>query len=129
MIYTNNLIKSIGVKVKLPMLLEINNNGAVEMTHNYSLDWRSKYMKIIMLWLRELQEKGVLEVRWIIEDLMRQIFRQRMCRYHCLTNTTRFIMAVIGMKGWRTRSNQGSKDECWEGLTTEIAVLSYISLD
>ena len=30
MLYAKNLIKSIGLKVKLPMILEINNKGAVD---------------------------------------------------------------------------------------------------
>ena len=50
------------------MRLEIDNRGAVDMAQNCSSGGRTKHMEIRMLWLSELQEKGILDVRWIREE-------------------------------------------------------------
>ena len=68
MMYAKNIVESVGLKVKLPMRLEIDNRGAVDMAQNCSSGGRTKHMEIRMLWLSELQEKGILDVRWIREE-------------------------------------------------------------
>ena len=37
MLYVMNLLKSIGLKVKLPMVLEMDNRGALDLAHNWSV--------------------------------------------------------------------------------------------
>jgi hypothetical protein len=37
MIFTMRLIESIGLKVKLPMILEMDNKGAVDLANNWSV--------------------------------------------------------------------------------------------
>jgi len=34
MLYYKNILKSMGIKVKLPMLLEVDNKGAVDLANN-----------------------------------------------------------------------------------------------
>ena len=68
MMYAKNIVESVGLKVKLPMRLEIDNRGAVDMAQNCSSGGRTKHMEIRMLWLSELQEKGILDVKWIRGD-------------------------------------------------------------
>ena len=63
MLYKMNVLNLIRVKVKLPMLLIINNNDATDMAHTYSVAVSMNHTEIRMLWLRELPEKGILEVR------------------------------------------------------------------
>ena len=47
------------------MRLEIDNMGTVNMAQKFSSSGRTKHMEIRMLWLSELQEEGILDVRWI----------------------------------------------------------------
>jgi hypothetical protein len=57
-----------GLKVKKPMLLELNNKGAVNLSHNWSVRGRLCHDSIHQSFLRELEEEGVLEVKWIPGD-------------------------------------------------------------
>jgi hypothetical protein len=37
MLYCKNILKSMGLKVKLPMLLQMDNKGAVDLANNWSV--------------------------------------------------------------------------------------------
>ena len=65
MMYAKNVVESIGLKVELPMRLEINKIGTVDMAQKISSGGRRKHMEIRMLWLSELEKKGILDVRLI----------------------------------------------------------------
>ena len=65
MLFTNNVVNSIGMKAKLPILLEISNNGSLDMAHIDSVALRTENVKIKELWLSELQEKRVLDIIWV----------------------------------------------------------------
>ena len=57
---------SIGLKVELPMILEMDNKGAVDSVHNWSQGGRTKHMEIQYMWfLHELKEKGLIRVNWL----------------------------------------------------------------
>ena len=68
MMFVKNIIESMKLEVELPMRLEIDNQGAVDLVHNFSVGGRTKHMEIRLLWKRELKEKGVLDVQWISGD-------------------------------------------------------------
>lgn len=53
------------MEVELPIKLEVDNQGTVDMAQNVTVGGRTKYMKIMILSLRELQEKGILNVKWV----------------------------------------------------------------
>ena len=53
------------MEVKLPIKLEVDNQGTVDMAQNVTVGGRTKYMKIMILSLRELQEKGILNAKWV----------------------------------------------------------------
>ena len=54
MMYAKNLLESIGLEVELPMILEIDNKGAVDMAQKCSSGGRTKHMKIRILWMSQL---------------------------------------------------------------------------
>merc|ERR1712137_404097 len=68
MIYAKRIIESIGLKVKLPMILEIDNKGAVDHSNNFTVGGRTKHMETKQLFLRELKEEGVLKIQWLGGD-------------------------------------------------------------
>jgi hypothetical protein len=65
MIYVKRLLESIGLEVELPMLLEVDNKGAVDWTNNWSTGGRTRHMDTKHTWLRELKEEGTLIIKWI----------------------------------------------------------------
>jgi len=57
------IIKSIGLKVKLPMILELDNKGAVDIANNWSVAGRRKHIDTKQYFVRELKEDGIIKVR------------------------------------------------------------------
>jgi hypothetical protein len=55
----------IGLKVKLPMKLEINNKGAVDLINSFSVGGRTHHINVKQCFLRELKEVKQLVVNWI----------------------------------------------------------------
>jgi hypothetical protein len=65
MLFIMRVLESMGLKVKKPMVLEIDNKGAVDLTHNWSVSGRTRHDSIRQSFLRELNEEGIVEVYWI----------------------------------------------------------------
>ncbi len=65
MLYAKNLIKSIRLKVELPMILEVNNKGAVDIINSFSVGGRTRHIDVRQCFLRELKEAKQLVVNWI----------------------------------------------------------------
>jgi hypothetical protein len=65
MLYTKKVLELLGLKVKLPMVLEMDNQGAVYLANNWSVRRRTRHISVQSVFLRELKEAGVLMIKWI----------------------------------------------------------------
>jgi len=65
MLYIKQLLESMELKVELPMKLEIDNSGAVDLANNWSAGGRTRHMETRMFFLRDLKEAGVIDVHWL----------------------------------------------------------------
>jgi hypothetical protein len=65
MLFSMHLFESMGLKVKKPMVLEIDNKGAKDLAHNWSIGGRTRHITTKINFLRELKEQGILIIRWI----------------------------------------------------------------
>jgi len=54
-----------GLKVKLPMILEMDNKGAVDLANNWSIGGRTRHVDVQQCFLRELKESKVMDICWI----------------------------------------------------------------
>jgi len=61
MLYVMRVLESIGLTVKKPMMLEMDNKGAVDLANN----WRTRHIETRQHFLRDLKEEGILKVTWI----------------------------------------------------------------
>jgi hypothetical protein len=66
MLYIKNVLESLGLKVKLPMVLEMDNQGEVYLANNWSIGGRTRHIDVRSGFLRELKEAGVLVIKWIV---------------------------------------------------------------
>lgn len=57
LIYAKNILESIGLKVRLPIKLFIDNSGCIDLICNWSSGGRTRHMETRMFWLRELKEE------------------------------------------------------------------------
>jgi len=65
MLFNMQVLESMGLKVKKPMILRIDNKGAVDLANNWSVGGRTRHIDVRHHFLRELKEEGVIHVKWI----------------------------------------------------------------
>jgi hypothetical protein len=70
MLYVMHVLEDMGLKVNKPMILECDNQDAVNIANNWSSTGRTRHMDVRYKFLRELKEEGedgvgVLHVLWI----------------------------------------------------------------
>jgi hypothetical protein len=65
MMYAKRTLESLGLQVQLPMVLEIDNKGTVDLINNWSVGGRTRHVETRQLFLRGLKEQGIFIVRWI----------------------------------------------------------------
>jgi len=64
MMYVKRLLQSIELRVALPIVLEVDNKGAVDLINNFSLSGRSRHMETRQYYLRKLKEQGMMILKW-----------------------------------------------------------------
>jgi hypothetical protein len=64
MLFAMRVVESIGLRVKKPMQLSIDNKGAVDYANNWSSGGRMKHACIRLDFLRELKEAELIDVTW-----------------------------------------------------------------
>ena len=57
-------MESMNLKVELPMKIEVDNKGAVDLVNGWSCSGGTKHMDVRIMFMRELKENKVLEVVW-----------------------------------------------------------------
>ena len=67
MLFGMHLLESMGLKVKKPMVLELDNKGSKDIIDSWSTSGRTRHIAVRHNFLRELKEEGTLIVRWIPE--------------------------------------------------------------
>ena len=69
MLYTaRKILESIELKVLLPMVLHVDNKGAVDLINSWSVGGRTRHIETRQWFLRELKEQGIVKVKWIKGD-------------------------------------------------------------
>ena len=63
MLFVMCVMESIGLKVLKPMILELDNKGAKDLTHNWSVGGRTRHVNVREWFLRDLKEEGINEVK------------------------------------------------------------------
>ena len=75
MMYGKRFLESLGLKVKLPMILQMDNKGGVDVFNNWSIAGNTRSVSIRFAYIRELKEAGILSIEWInSEDNHSDIF-------------------------------------------------------
>jgi hypothetical protein len=83
MLYTKRIIESLGLHVQLPMILEVDNKGALDLVNNYSVGGRNRHVETRQYLLRKLKEENIIKVIWTpgelnSSDLYSRNIRRRM---------------------------------------------------
>ena len=65
MMFVYRILTSLELEVQLPMILEIDNKGAIDLSTNYTAGGRTRHIDVRHHFLREMQEAGYIKVKWI----------------------------------------------------------------
>ncbi len=65
MLYQINMLESIGLKLEVPMILEMDNNGAVNRINSFRVGGCMQHINVKQCFLWELTEAKVIVVKWI----------------------------------------------------------------
>jgi hypothetical protein len=79
MLFEMRILESMGLKVKKPMILKVDNKGAKDLCDNWSVGGRTRHVEVKQLFLRELKEAGLIDTNWIPgEDMTSDIFTKNL---------------------------------------------------
>ena len=62
MMFAYYIVVSLGLEVELPMILYVDNMGAVGLANNWSVGGRTRHVDVKQNYLRELKERGFIHV-------------------------------------------------------------------
>ena len=79
MLFAWRVLISMGMLVELPMILEVDNKGAVDLCNNWSVGGRTRHIEVKQYFLRELKEQGMVNVVWTKgDDMTADIFTKNL---------------------------------------------------
>jgi hypothetical protein len=64
MLFVMRILESMGLRVKKPMLLYIDNKGAKDLANNWSVGGWTRHVEVRMYFLRELKEQDLIHCVW-----------------------------------------------------------------
>ena len=68
MLNVNELSSSLGLEVKLPTILEMDNKGAVDLANNWSVGGSTRHLDVRNFFLREMKDNRLLMIKHIPSD-------------------------------------------------------------
>ena len=68
MLYVYRLLESLDLKVKLPMVLEMDNSGAVDIANSWSVGGRTRFVDVRNYFLCKLKDQGLFVIKHIAGD-------------------------------------------------------------
>ncbi len=65
MLYVLHMLESIGFQAQLPVMLEVDNKGAVDLANNWNVGGHTRHIDVCQTFLHNLKEEGKLLVKWL----------------------------------------------------------------
>jgi hypothetical protein len=65
MLFVMRVLESMGLSVKKPMMLFVDNKGAKDLANNWSVGGRTRHVEVRQYFLRKLKEQGIINCVWV----------------------------------------------------------------
>ncbi len=65
MIYAKHVLELLGLQVETPMVLQMDNKGAVDLINSFSVGGHTRHIDVEQCFLRELKEAKIMVATWI----------------------------------------------------------------
>ena len=63
--FVKNVLETMGIEVKLPMIVKVDNTGAIYLANNYTSGQRTKHIDIRVHYVREYIHDGIIKVEFV----------------------------------------------------------------
>ena len=80
MLYIMQELQSVELKVKLPILLEMDSKGAVHLVNKWNISGHTRHKHIKQYFLFDLKEEGLIELNIFLVKKTKQIFHKESSR-------------------------------------------------
>jgi hypothetical protein len=81
MLFVMRVLESIGLKVQKPMILQIDNKGAVDLANNWSIGGRTRHIEVRQYFLRDLKMEGTILTKWLSgSEMSSDLFTKNLAR-------------------------------------------------
>jgi hypothetical protein len=100
MLFVRQILESMGLKVKLPMVLRVDNLGVRELVNNWNVGGRTRHVANKAMYLRELKEWGVLKVLYQAGgDMCSNVFTKNLPKPAYKKHTSHFVVTNLSNSG------------------------------
>jgi hypothetical protein len=100
MLFVQQILESMGLKVKLPMVLRVDNSGVRELVNNWSVGGRTRHVANKAMYLRELKEWGVLKVLYQAGgDMCSDVFIKNLPKLIFDKHTSHYVVTNLSDSG------------------------------
>jgi hypothetical protein len=100
MLFVRQILESMGLKVKLPMVLRVDNSGVRELVNNWSVGGRTRHVANKAMYLRELKEWGVLKVLYQAGgEMCSDVFTKNLPRPAFEKHTSHYVVNNLSASG------------------------------
>jgi len=65
MLFVYRLMRTLDMKVQLPMILECDNKGTIDLSRNWSVGGRTRHVDVRLYMLRDLNEDKIIQMKWV----------------------------------------------------------------
>jgi hypothetical protein len=63
--FVKNVLETMGIEVKLPMIIRVDNTGAIYLANNYTAGQRTKHIDIRVHYVREYIRDGIIKIEFV----------------------------------------------------------------
>jgi hypothetical protein len=94
MLFVMGVLESMDLKVRKPMILEVDNKGAKDLAHNWTIGGRICHVDVNYHFLRELKENGINWWNVVHRKKITVICSPKIWQQLCLRNMLKFIVLM-----------------------------------
>jgi Reverse transcriptase (RNA-dependent DNA polymerase) len=125
MLVVRQILESMGLKVKLPMVLRVDNSGVRELVNNWSVGGRTRHVANKAMYLRELKEWGVLKVLYQAGgEMCSDVFTKNLPRPAFEKHTRHYVINILSASGKQEQKQveqqQGEQQQARESVGFEV---------
>ncbi len=112
MLYGKRFLESLGLKVKLPMTLYMDNKGGVDVFNNWSIAGQTRTISVRLAYIRELKEAGILQIKWVKgKENSADLFTKNLNGFDYIKHLSEYEEVTRGQSNDQHTSEEECQDE------------------